>query len=79
MSKATEAQLDAAYAAYYSAVNDWNVTKMGNAYVVAKRPPNRPVVEKNETTNWRFEDKETADRFLITKLLEEIANAVVSA
>ena len=61
MSKATEAQLEAAYDAYYSAVADWSVTKIGNMHVVAKRAPNKPVVEESEATNWRFEDKETAD------------------
>jgi hypothetical protein len=75
----SEAQYDAAFEAYYKAVGDWRVVSRSGRYVIERDPKSFNPNEMSEETitEWRFEDKITADRFLVTKLLEAIVDAVV--
>lgn len=79
--EATEAQYDAAYAAYHSAVDRWQSRDMGGRFLVIKRflEPTSEPVNADDVGSWVFDDKATRDRFLISKLLAEITEAVVAA
>lgn len=80
MTQPTDEHYDAAYEAYYKAVNDFTVENRGRAYLVSRRVElGLATVSDDEAVAWEFQDKETADRFLIVKILECITNAVLKA
>ncbi len=80
MSGATEAQKDAAFDAYYTATRTWRLVPAGHYHIVRRVPevisPTDSIDESE--TEWRFADEDTANRFLVVKILEAVADAVVA-
>lgn len=78
--QATEAQYEAAHDAYYAATTQYRIKRMGNKFVLHKlmAVPLESVVNDDDVAAWHFDDQETAERFLIVKVLDEVTNAVVA-